>query len=87
MVLFEARVQNVPCQFEHYTVRPRKRKPINRVNFSENCNDLSERFTLLPNSVYPLSFDTNYNDVLATHEQARTISNCDVKIDLRRMGI
>ena len=22
---------------------PQKRKPINRVNFSENCNDLSEK--------------------------------------------
>ena len=42
-------------------------------------------FTLLQNSVYPLSFDTSY--ALAVHGQARTISNGDVKIDLRRMGI
>ena len=44
-------------------------------------------FTLLQNSVYPLSFDTSYNIVLAMHSQARTISNGDVKIDLRRIGI
>ena len=37
--------------------------------------------------VYPLSFDTSYKMYLAMHEQALTISNGDVKNDLRRMGI
>ena len=36
--------------------------------------------TLLQNSVYPLSFDPSYIDVLVTHGLARTISNGDVKI-------
>ena len=46
-----------------------------------------KKFTLLQNSVYPFSFDTSYNIVLAMHEQARTISNGDVKNYLRRIGI
>ena len=66
---------------------PEKRKPINQVNFSENCNELSEKVYIVTKSSYPLSFDTNYKSVLAMHEQARTISNGDVKNDLRRMGI
>ena len=45
-----------------------------------------KKFTLLQNSVYPLSFDTMLQDVLAMHDQARTISD-DVRIDLRRIGI
>ena len=46
-----------------------------------------QKFTLLQNSVYPLSFDTSFKILLAMHEQARTISNGDVKNVLRRMGI
>ena len=46
-----------------------------------------KRLTFLQNSVYPLSFDTSYQDVLTMHEQALTISNGDVKNDLHRMGI
>ena len=42
-----------------------------------------KKFTLLQNSVYPLSFDTSYK----MHGQAQTILNDDVKIDLRRIGI
>ena len=38
-----------------------------------------KKFTLLQNSVYPLSFDTSY--------KAQTISNGDVIIDLRRIWI
>ena len=45
-----------------------------------------KKFTLLQNSVYPF-FWHQLQDVLAMHGQARTISNCDVKIDLRRIGI
>ena len=45
------------------------------------------KVTLLQNSVYPLSFDTSLQDVLAMHGRARTISNGDVEIDLRRIGI
>ena len=39
---------------------PGKRKPINQVNFSENLMIYQKKFTLLQNSVYPLSFDTSY---------------------------
>ena len=41
---------------------PEKRTPINQgeANFSENCNDLLKKFTLLQNSIYLLSFDTSY---------------------------
>ena len=39
---------------------PEKRKPINRVNFSENLMIYQKKFKLLQNSVYPLSFDTRY---------------------------
>ena len=47
-----------------------------------------KKFTLLQNSVYPLSLDTmQLQDVLVMHGQARTISNGYVKIDLRRIGI
>ena len=45
-----------------------------------------KKFTLLQNSVYPF-FWHQLQDVLAMHEQTRTISNGDVKNDLRRMGI
>ena len=45
------------------------------------------KFTLIQNSAYPLSFKHQLQDVLAMHGQARTISNGDVKIDLRRIGI
>ena len=44
------------------------------------------KFTLLQNSVYPL-FGHQLQVVLAMHGQARTISNGDVKINLRRIGI
>ena len=44
-----------------------------------------KKITSLQNSVYPL-FWHQIQDVLAMHGQARTISNGDVKIDLRRIG-
>ena len=46
-----------------------------------------KKFTLLQNSVYPLSFDTSYKmywPCMAKHEP---FENGDVKIDLRRIGI
>ena len=43
-----------------YSASQKERKPVNQVNFSENCNDLLKKFTLLQNSIYPLSFDTSY---------------------------
>ena len=46
-----------------------------------------KRLTFLQNSVYLLFFLHQLQDVLAMHEQALTISNGDVKNDLRRMGI
>ena len=45
-----------------------------------------KKFTLLQNSVYPL-FWHQLQDVLVMHGQARTISNGDVKSDLRRIWI
>ena len=71
-----------------YTVRPRKkRKHINQVNFSENCNDLSQKIYNVTKLSLSSFFRHQLQDVLAMHGQARTISNCDVKIDLRRIGI
>ena len=66
---------------------PQKRKPINRVNFSENCNDLSEKAYIFTKFSLSSFFWHQLQDVLAMHEQALTISNGDVKNDLRRMGI
>ena len=66
---------------------PEKRKPINWVNFSENCNDLSEKVYIVTKFSLSSFFWHQLQDVLAMHEQARTISNGDVKNDLLRMGI
>ena len=66
---------------------PQKRKPINRVNFSENCNDLSEKAYIFTKFSLSSFFWHQLQDVLAMHEQALTISNGDVKNYLRRMGI
>ena len=71
----------------HIQCVPEKRKPINRVNFSENCNDLSEKVYTVTKFSLSSFFWHQLQDVLAMHEQARTISNGDVKNDLRRMGI
>ena len=70
------------------TVRPRKKwKPINQVNFSENYNDLSEKVYIVTKFNLSSFFWHQLQDVLAMHGQARTISNGDVKIGLRRIGI
>ena len=61
---------------------PEKRKPINRVNFSENCNDFSEKVYIVTQFSLSSFFWHQLQDVLAMHEQTRTISNY-----LRRMGI
>ena len=66
---------------------PQKRKPIIRVNFSENCNDLSEEAYIFTKFSLSSFFWHQLQDVLAMHEQALTISNGDFKNDLRRMGI
>ena len=66
---------------------PEKRKPINRVDFSENCNDLSKKVYIVTKFSLSSFFWHHLLDVLAMHEQAQTISNGDVKNDLRRMGI
>ena len=52
---------------------PQKRKPINRVNFSENCNDLSEKAYIFTKFRLSSFFWHQLQDVLAMHEQARTI--------------
>ena len=59
---------------------PQKRKPINRVNFSENCNDLSEKAYIFTKFSLSSFFWHQLQDVLAMHEQALTISNGDVKM-------
>ena len=69
-----------------YSASQEKRKLINQIYFSEKHNDLSNKFTLLQNSVYPLSFDTSYKMYWSFHGRVRTILNGDVKIDLRRIG-
>ena len=46
----------------------------------------TKNVTLLQSLVYPLSFDTIIQDILAMHGRAGTISNGDVKIDLRKIG-
>ena len=66
---------------------PQKRKPINQVNFSENWNDLSEKVYIVTKFSLSSFFWHQLQDVLAMHDQARTISNDDVRIDLRRIGI
>ena len=70
-----------------YKCVPQKRKPINLVNFSENCNDLSEKAYIFTKFSLSSFFWHQIQDVLTMHEQALTISNGDVKNDLRRMGI
>ena len=94
---FQAHYSNfVTCNFCYvslYMLRfsiqcvPEKRKPINQVNFSENYNDLSEIVYIVTKVSLSSFFRHQLQDVLAMPGQARTISNCDVKIDLRRIGI
>ena len=52
---------------------PQKRKPINQVNFSENCNDLSEKDYIFTKFSLSSFFWHQLQDVLAMHEQALTI--------------
>ena len=66
---------------------PEKRKHINQVNFSKNCDDLSEKVYIVTKFSLSSFFWHQLQDVLAMHGQAQTISNCDVKIDLRKIGI
>ena len=63
---------------------PQKRKPINQVNFSENWNDFSEKVYIVTKFRLSSFFWHQLQDALAMHDQARTISNDDVRIDLRR---
>ena len=51
-----------------------------RANFSENCNDLSEKAYILTKFSLSSFFWHQLQDVLAMHEQALTISNGDVNI-------
>ena len=77
-----------PCKFcLDVQCIPEKRKPINQVNFSENCNDLSEKVYIVTKFNLSSFFWHQLQDVLAMHGQARTILNGDVKIDLHRLGI
>ena len=65
---------------------PEKRKPINQVDFSENYNDLSKKVYIVTKFSLSSFFWYQIQDVLAMLGRARTISNGDVKIDLRRIG-
>ena len=70
-----------------YTVRPRNKEIHKSSKFSENCNDLSEKCYIVTKFSLSSFFWHQLQDVLAMHDQARTISNGDVKIELRRIGI
>ena len=70
-----------------YSASQQKRKPINQVNFSENWSDLSEKVYIVTKFSLSSFFWHQLQDVLAMHDQAWTISNDDVRIDLRRIGI
>ena len=59
---------------------PEKRKPINRVNFSENCNDLSEKVYIVTEFSLSSFFWHQLQDILAMHEQARNIQMVMSKI-------
>ena len=67
---------------------PENRKPINQVNFSENCNDLSEKVYIVTKfSLNPLSFDTSYKmywPCMTKHEPFQMVMS---KLILRRIGI
>ena len=65
---------------------PEKRKPINLKLIFLKTVFIRKKFTLLQNPFDPF-FWHQLQDVLAMYGQARTISNGDVKIDLRRIGI
>ena len=69
------------------TVRSRKKETHKSCDFSENCNDLSENVYIVTKFSLSSFFWHQLQDVLAMHGQARTISNGDVKIDMRRIGI
>ena len=82
-------VYRVPVMslYAPYSASQKKRKPINQVNFSENCNDLSEKVYIVRKFNLSSFFWRQLQYVLAMHGQARTISNSDIKNDLRRIGI
>ena len=54
---------------------------------NEWMNDLSEKVYIVTKFSLSSFFWHRLEYVLARHGQARTISNGDVKIDLRRIGI
>ena len=69
-----------------YSASQKKRKPINQVNFSENYNELSKKDYIVTKFILSSFFWPQLQDVLVMHGRARTISNGDVKIYLRRIG-
>ena len=50
-----------------YTVRPRKKETHNQVNFSENCNDLSEKVYTVKKFNLSSFFWHQLQDVLAKY--------------------
>ena len=65
---------------------PRREAPP-AASLSKNCNDLSEKVYIVGKFNLSSFFWYQLQDVVVMHEQALTISNGDVKNDLRRMGI
>ena len=71
-----------------YSASQKKGNPfISQVSVSENCNELSEKVYIVTKFSLSSFFWHQLQGVLAIHGQARTISNGDVNIDLRRIGI
>ena len=69
-----------------YTVRPRK-KETHKSSFLQTVMIYPEKVYIFTKFSLSFSFWHQLQDVLAMYGQARTISNGDVKIDLRRIGI
>ena len=61
-------------------------KTVNQVNFLKTVVIYQKEFTLLQKFSLSSFYWHQFQDVLVMHGQAQTISNGDVKIDLRRIG-
>ena len=81
------RYYSLQFDWNYYTVRPiKKETPVNQINFSGKYNDLSKKVYIVTKFSLSSFFWHQIKDILAMHGRAQTISNGDVKIDLRRIG-
>ena len=64
----------------------KKGNPYIKLIFSENYNDLSKKVYIVTKYSLSSFFWHQIQDVLSMHDRARTISNGDVNIHLRRIG-